>query len=60
MLERAGLITAGRDATRRPRKIEPAPMADADDWLQKFRAMWGTRYRQLDSLLGELQGVAPR
>lgn len=56
MLERAGLITTGREATRRPRRIEAAPMAEADDWLQKFRAMWETRYLQLDSLLGELQG----
>ena len=57
MLERAGLITTGRDATRRPRKIEAAPLADANGWLEKFRKLWEGRYQRLDTLLGELKGA---
>src|SRR5215218_2026373 len=51
MLERAGLITTGRDATRRPRKIEAAPLGDANGWLEKFRKLWEGRYQRLDTLL---------
>lgn len=56
MLERAGLITTGRDATRRPRRIEAAPLGDANGWIEKFRTLWEGRYRRLDSLLDELKG----
>lgn len=55
MLERAGLITSGRAATRRPRKIEAAPLGDANGWIEKFRALWEGRYGRLDTLLDELK-----
>ena len=55
MLERAGLISSVREATRRPRKIEAAPLADANGWLEKFRKLWEGRYQRLDSLLDELK-----
>ena len=57
MLERAGLITSGREATRRPRKIEAAPLGDANGWLEKFRKLWEGRYQRLDTLLEELKGA---
>ena len=57
MLERAGLISSARDATRRPRKIEAAPLADANGWLEKFRKLWEGRYQRLDTLLEELKGA---
>ena len=57
VLERAGLIVTGREATRRPRKIEAAPLGDANGWLEKFRKLWEGRYQRLDTLLEELKGA---
>src|SRR5260370_2511790 len=37
VLERAGLISRGRDAQRRPRRLEAKPLAEATDWLERYR-----------------------
>ena len=42
MLERAGLVSRSRDATRRPVKLEAAPMGIAVEWLEKYRKLWGS------------------
>ena len=55
ILERAGLITRSRDATRRPAKIEAGPMRDAADWLENYRKFWAHSYQRLDALLEVLQ-----
>ena len=55
ILERAGLVTRSRDATRRPVKIEAAPMRDAADWLSNYRKFWEQNYQRLDALLEVLQ-----
>jgi|SRR5579871_4848812 len=55
VLERAGLISRGLDAQRRPRKLEAAPLAEANEWLENYRQFWEAAYQQLDSLLNELQ-----
>ncbi|MEO5805949.1 metalloregulator ArsR/SmtB family transcription factor [Devosia sp.] len=55
ILERAGLISGTQSATRRPRKLEAAPMAEAAGWLDKYRAFWEQSYQRLDSLLDILQ-----
>ena len=55
VLERAGLISRGRDAQRRPRKLEPKPLADATGWLERYRRLWEGNYQRLDALLDELQ-----
>lgn len=55
ILERAGLISGSQDATRRPRRLEAAPMAEAVGWLEKYRSFWEQSYRRLDSLLEVLQ-----
>lgn len=55
ILERAGLISTGQSATRRPRKLEAAPMAEAAGWLDKYRQFWEQSYLRLDALLEELQ-----
>ena len=57
VLERAGLISRGLDAQRRPRKLEAAPLAEATEWLEDFRKFWETSYQQLDSLLDELKAT---
>jgi DNA-binding transcriptional ArsR family regulator len=55
VLERAGLISRGRDAQRRPRRLEPKPLAEADAWLENYRQIWEANYRRLDAVLDELK-----
>jgi len=51
VLERAGLISTGQDAQRRPRKLEAAPLAEANEWLEAYRQFWEARFSRLDALL---------
>jgi DNA-binding transcriptional ArsR family regulator len=55
VLERAGLISRGRDAQRRPRRIEGKPLADASAWLEGYRRFWEGSFQRLDTLLDELK-----
>jgi DNA-binding transcriptional ArsR family regulator len=55
ILERAGLITVGQDAQRRPRRFEWKPMAEASAWLERYRASWEANFERLDGVLEELQ-----
>src|ERR1700736_4803395 len=56
VLERAGLISRGRDAQRRPCRIEARPLAEADEWLENYRRIWEANFQRLDVLLDELKG----
>jgi DNA-binding transcriptional ArsR family regulator len=55
VLERAGLVSRGRDAQRRPRRLEAQPLAQATAWLERYREFWEARYQRLDALLEEMQ-----
>jgi DNA-binding transcriptional ArsR family regulator len=55
VLERAGLITRGRDAQWRPSRLEARPLAAATEWLEQYRQFWEARFQQLDTLLEELK-----
>jgi DNA-binding transcriptional ArsR family regulator len=55
VLERAGLISRGRDAQRRPRRLEVRPLRDATQWLEGYRQFWEAQFGRLDALLHELQ-----
>ncbi len=55
VLETAGLITRGRDAQRRPCRIEAKPLAEANEWLEGYRQMWEANFGRLDALLGEMK-----
>jgi DNA-binding transcriptional ArsR family regulator len=55
MLERAGLITVGQEAQRRPRRLEGKPLAEASAWLERYRAAWEANFERLDGVLEELQ-----
>ena len=55
VLERAGLISRGRAAQRRPRRLEAAPLAEATAWLVGYRGFWEGSFQRLDALLDELQ-----
>src|ERR1041384_7925361 len=55
VLERAGLISRGRDAQRRPRRLEAKPLAEATGWLEDYRRFWEGSFQRLDALLDELK-----
>src|SRR5688572_13036747 len=48
VLERAGLISRGRDAQRRPCRLEPQPLAEAAQWLDRYREFWERSFQKLD------------
>jgi DNA-binding transcriptional ArsR family regulator len=54
VLERAGLVSRGRDAQRRPCRLAAEPLRDATAWLAEYRRFWGESYERLDALLDEL------
>lgn len=55
VLERAGLITRGRDAQWRPCRLEPGPLEDVADWIDEHLRFWEESFDRLDDLLRELQ-----
>lgn len=55
VLERAGLISRGHDAQRRPRRLEAKPLAAATKWLEGYRQFWEHNFQRLDALLDELK-----
>ena len=57
VLERAGLVSLGRDAQRRPRRLEVKPLAEANEWLENYRKSWETQFQRLDTLLAELKNT---
>jgi DNA-binding transcriptional ArsR family regulator len=60
VLERAGLISSGQDAQRRPRRIEAIPLAEATQWLERYRQIWEESFQRLDALLVELKAGAKK
>ncbi len=60
VLERAGLISMGVDAQRRPRKLETKRLEEAVDWIERYREIFEQNYRRLDALLEELQAKPSR
>jgi DNA-binding transcriptional ArsR family regulator len=60
VLERAGLIARGRDAQRRPCRLVAQPLADANDWLERYRQFWEGSFERLDALLDELKAQEPQ
>jgi DNA-binding transcriptional ArsR family regulator len=55
VLERAGLVTRGRDGQRRPVRIEAKPLAEADAWIERYREIWESNFKRLDDLLEEMK-----
>ena len=55
VLERAGLITRGREAQWRPCRIEAQALKPVDDWLENYRRLWEERFDRLEVYLRELQ-----
>ena len=55
VLERAGLISRGRDAQWRPCRLEPGRLKEADDWLETYRRFWEQSFDRLSDYLREVQ-----
>ena len=55
VLERAGLVSRGREAQWRPCRLDAGPLKEATDWLEPYRAQWEARFDRLDALLQQLQ-----
>lgn len=55
VLERAGLITRGREAQWRPCQLNAEALKDVDDWLEQYRQFWEESLDRLDDYLHELQ-----
>jgi DNA-binding transcriptional ArsR family regulator len=60
VLERAHLVSRGRDAQRRPRRLVAVPLAQASAWLDRYRAYWEASYARLDDVLEELKAGAAK
>jgi DNA-binding transcriptional ArsR family regulator len=55
VLESAGLIARGRDAQRRPCRLEPAALKEAVEWLERYRKLWEDRFDGLGTYLRSLK-----
>lgn len=55
VLERAGLISRGKEAQWRPCRLEAAPLEEARSWIDMYRDIWDESFSRLDNLLLELQ-----
>ncbi len=60
VLERAGLITRGREAQWRPCRIEAAPLKEVAEWAERYRHIWEARLDRLDTYLQELKAKEKR
>lgn len=55
VLERAELISRGRDAQWRPCRLEAAALQNANDWIEQYRRFWEASFDRLDEYLREVQ-----
>ena len=60
VLERAGLISRGREAQWRPRTLRATPLKDAADWLEEYRQFWEQSLDRLEEYMEELQSKEPK
>ena len=59
VLERAGLLTRGKNAQWRPCRLRPEGLRVAADWLEDYRALWEARLDRMEAYLEQLQADAP-
>jgi len=55
VLEKAGLITRGKDAQWRPCQLKAGPLQEANSWLDQYRKFWEDRFDRLDEYLKQIQ-----
>jgi DNA-binding transcriptional ArsR family regulator len=56
VLERAGLVSRGRERQWRPARLRVTPLKEVAEWTDRYRRFWDERYDRLDEYLDELQG----
>jgi DNA-binding transcriptional ArsR family regulator len=56
VLERAGLITRGREAQWRPCRLSATPLREVADWVEPYRRFWDESFDRLDTYLEQLKG----
>ena len=59
VLERAGLVSRGRERQWRPARLRVTPLKEVAEWTDRYRRFWEERYDRLDEYLDELQGRGP-
>lgn len=59
VLERAGLITRGKEAQWRPCRLDPGPLHDASEWLEHYSRFWDQSLGRLDGMLREIKAKPP-
>lgn len=59
VLERAGLVSRGRERQWRPARLRATPIREVAEWTDRYRRFWDERYDRLDEYLDELQGRGP-
>jgi DNA-binding transcriptional ArsR family regulator len=59
VLERAGLVSRGRERQWRPARLRAIPIKEVAEWTDRYRRFWDERYDRLDEYLDELQGRGP-
>jgi DNA-binding transcriptional ArsR family regulator len=59
VLERAGLVSRGRERQWRPARLRVTPLKEVAEWTDRYRRFWDERYDRLDEYLDELQGRGP-
>jgi DNA-binding transcriptional ArsR family regulator len=60
VLEHAGLISRGRDAQRRPCRLETSGLREVNVWTERFRSLWEERFEALDGVLEDLKAQSRR
>jgi DNA-binding transcriptional ArsR family regulator len=60
VLERAGLISRGREAQWRPCRLQPHALKEVDDWIERYRRLWEERFDRLEVYLKEIQAKEKR
>ena len=60
VLEKAGLISRGREAQWRPARLEAEPLKEMSEWIERYRRFWEQSFDRLDEYLQELQAKEGR
>lgn len=55
VLERAGLVSRGKEAQRRPSRLELTPLQEIDGWLADYRTMWERRFDAMETVLTRIK-----
>jgi len=60
VLERAGLISRGREAQTRPCRLQAVPLREISEWVERYRKFWEESFERLDDYLEVLKAKEKR